>query len=101
MATAGGIAHSQLHPYWCTISDAVSRKRKPARVTPLDSRLSCWRHKVAVHLLTVERTRLFGPRQLGIIEPAAALGIDLGTAQLIRNTVALGFNLDSARQAMH
>jgi integrase len=44
---------------------------------------------------------LFGPGQLGIIESAAALGIDLGTAQLVCDAIALGFNPASARQAMH
>ncbi len=56
-AIAGGMAHSQFHTYWCTISEAVSRKTKPILVMPFDSRLSCWRHSVAVHLFTVERTR--------------------------------------------
>ncbi|MBV9384383.1 MAG: site-specific integrase [Streptosporangiaceae bacterium] len=44
---------------------------------------------------------LFAPGQLGIVDPAAALGIDLGTAQLVGDAVALGFNPNSARQAMH
>jgi hypothetical protein len=44
---------------------------------------------------------LFAPGQLGIVGPAAALGIDLGTAQLVGDAVALGFNPNSARQAMH
>jgi integrase len=44
---------------------------------------------------------LLAPGQLGIVEPAAMLGIDLGTAQLVRDAIALGFNPDSARQAMH
>ncbi len=44
---------------------------------------------------------LFGPGQLGITEPATVLGIDLDTAQLVRDAVALGFSPNSARQAMH
>src|SRR6202012_3062774 len=55
-ATAGGTAHHQLHTYWCTISDADSRNRNTARVKPLANRLSCERHSVAVHLLTIELT---------------------------------------------
>lgn len=44
---------------------------------------------------------LFAPGQLGIVEPAAALGIDLGTAKLVEDAIALGFHPGSARQAMH
>ncbi|MEU1187558.1 site-specific integrase [Streptomyces sp. NPDC005859] len=44
---------------------------------------------------------LFAPGQLAIIEPAAALGIDLGAKQLVDDAISLGFNPNSARQAMH
>lgn len=44
---------------------------------------------------------LFAPGQLAIVEPAAALGIDLGTKQLVADAIALGFHPSSARQAMH
>ncbi|MFE9926635.1 hypothetical protein ACFYQA_35315 [Streptomyces sp. NPDC005774] len=44
---------------------------------------------------------LFAPGQLAIIEPAAALGIGLGAKQLVDDAINLGFNPNSARQAMH
>jgi integrase len=44
---------------------------------------------------------LFAPEQLPIVEPAEALGIDLGARKLVEEAVALGFNPNSARQAMH
>ncbi len=44
---------------------------------------------------------LFAPGQLSIVEPAAQVGIDLGTGPLVEEAVALGFNRGSARQAMH
>ncbi|WP_406424607.1 hypothetical protein [Streptomyces sp. NBC_00842] len=44
---------------------------------------------------------LFAPGQLAIIEPAAALGIDLGAKQLVDDAIDLGFSPNSARQAMH
>jgi integrase len=44
---------------------------------------------------------LFAPGQLSIVEPAALLGIDLGAKQLVQDAIALGFNADAARQAMH
>src|SRR6202012_3610291 len=55
-ATAGGTAHHQLHTYWWTIRAAVSRNRNAARVSPLANSESCERHRVAVHLLTIEPT---------------------------------------------
>lgn len=44
---------------------------------------------------------LFAPGQLPIVEPAAALGIDLGAKELVDEAIALGFNPNFARQAMH
>ena len=44
---------------------------------------------------------LFAPGQLPIVEPAEALGIDLGAKELVDEATALGFNRNSARQAMH
>lgn len=44
---------------------------------------------------------LFAPGQLAVVEPAEALGIDLGAKELVEEAVALGFNRNSARQAMH
>lgn len=44
---------------------------------------------------------LFAPGQLPIVEPAAALGIDLGAKELVEDAIALGFDPNSARQAMH
>ncbi len=44
---------------------------------------------------------LFAPGQLSIVEPAATLGIDLGAKELVDDAIGLGFNPNSARQAMH
>ncbi len=38
--------------------------------------------------------------QLRVVDPAAAMGIDMGVTTLVEEAVALGFNRGSARQAM-
>lgn len=43
---------------------------------------------------------LFAPGQLSVVEPAAAMGLDLGAA-LVDEAIELGFDPSSARQAMH
>ncbi|MGX4694506.1 tyrosine-type recombinase/integrase [Streptomyces sp. JNUCC 63] len=44
---------------------------------------------------------MLGAGQLRVVDPAAAMGIDLGTGALIEEAAALGFNRNSARQAMN
>src|SRR2546425_8011510 len=44
---------------------------------------------------TFDYSWLFAPGQLGIVEPAAMVGIDLDTGPLVRDAVALGFNPSS------
>ncbi|MFE4518273.1 hypothetical protein ACFRMQ_29305 [Kitasatospora sp. NPDC056783] len=44
---------------------------------------------------------MLGAGQLRVIDPAAELGIDLGTGALIEEAVALGYAAGSARQAMN
>ncbi|MGO4617165.1 hypothetical protein AB4305_22230 [Nocardia sp. 2YAB30] len=42
-----------------------------------------------------------GAGQLRVIDPAAKIGIDMGTDALVEEAVALGFDRESSRQAMH
>lgn len=51
--------------------------------------------------VTFDYPWLFAPGQLPIVEPAAGLGIDLGAKELVEDAIALGFDPNSARQAMH
>lgn len=44
---------------------------------------------------------MLGAGQLRVVDPAAAMGIDLGTGALIEEAATLGFNRNSARQAMN
>ena len=50
---------------------------------------------------TLDYPWLLGSGLLAILKPARKLGIDLGTTQLVRDAVRLGFEHNSARQAMH
>jgi integrase len=50
--------------------------------------------------VTFDYAWMFGAGQIRVDDCAAAMGIDLGTDELIEETVALGYNGNSARQAM-
>ncbi len=50
---------------------------------------------------TLDYPWLLGSGLLATLRPAHGLGIDLGTTQLVRDAVQLGFERNSARQAMH
>ena len=50
--------------------------------------------------LTFDYAWMFGAEQIRVHDAATALGIDLGTGELIEEAVALGYNPNSARQAM-
>ncbi len=49
---------------------------------------------------TFDYAWMFGAEQIRVDDAAAALGIDLGTSELIEDAVALGYNRGSLRQAM-
>ena len=49
---------------------------------------------------TFDYAWMFGAEQIRVDDAAAALGIDLGTSELIEDAVALGYNRASLRQAM-
>jgi integrase len=51
--------------------------------------------------ITFDYPWMLGAGQLRVIDPAAELGIDLGTAALIDEAVSLGYNRNSLRQAMN
>ena len=50
--------------------------------------------------LTFDYAWMFGAEQIRVDDAATALGIDLGAGDLIEEAVALGYNPNSARQAM-
>ena len=50
--------------------------------------------------LTFDYAWMFGAGQIRIDDAATAMGIDLGTGDLIEEAIALGYNSNSARQAM-
>jgi integrase len=50
--------------------------------------------------LTLDHAWMFGAGQIRIDDAATAMGIDLGTGELIEEAIALGYNPNSARQAM-
>jgi integrase len=50
--------------------------------------------------VTFDYAWMFGAGQIRIDDDAAAIGIDLGAGELIAEAVALGYNANSARQAM-
>ena len=50
--------------------------------------------------LTLDYAWMFGAGQIRIDDAATAMGIDLGTGELIEEAIALGYNPNSARQAM-
>jgi integrase len=51
--------------------------------------------------VTFDYPWMLGAGQLRVVDPAAAMGLDLNTAALIEEAAALGFNRTSARQAMN
>ncbi|MEV1005703.1 site-specific integrase [Nonomuraea sp. NPDC050202] len=50
--------------------------------------------------LTFDYAWSFGTGQIRVDDAAAGMGLDLGTSKLIEEAVALGYNANSARQAM-
>jgi len=50
--------------------------------------------------LTLDYAWMLGAGQIRIDDAATAMGIDLGTGELIEEAVGLGYNANSARQAM-
>jgi hypothetical protein len=50
--------------------------------------------------VTFDYAWMFGAGQIRIDDAATAMGIELGAAELIEQAVALGYNANSARQAM-
>ncbi|MGH8938151.1 MAG: hypothetical protein ACRDV2_02260, partial [Actinomycetes bacterium] len=50
---------------------------------------------------TFDYAWMFGAGQIRVGDAAAAMGIDLGTAELVEEAVALGYNRNSLNQAMN
>ena len=88
-------------PRWSSESVGCPARRRRRR--PTRSRSNARPYLVFLGLrgyLTFDYAWMFGAGQIRVDDAATALGIDLGTGELIEEAVALGYNRNSARQAM-